>query len=148
MSRLARRRCLALLLGLAALALGCGRRGDGTAVATARITQPVSTDPGEVELSEPRVTFEEPNRVRFEIKYRFTKGRPDKYYMCEVSFPGTTNHAAKPMESWELKAEGVIADGVVLSKPPVTSFEITLSEAASPQDGYKKISNVVKGAVK
>ena len=52
------------------------------------------------------------------------------------------------MESWELKAEGVIKDGIVLSSPPVETFEIRVSEADSPQNGYKLISNVVRGPVK
>ena len=111
-------------------------------------THPVSTEPGEINLSDPKVTLADPNTVRFEVNYRFTKGTPDKYYLCEIAFPGTPNHGAKPMESWELKSEGVIKDGVVLSKPPVRTFEIRVSEADSPQNGYKKISNVVRGPVK
>src|SRR5262249_188829 len=104
-------------------------------------------EPGEIALSDPKVTLAEPNRVRFEVRYRFTKGKPDKYYLCEISFPGTPNHGAKPMESWELKSEGVIRDGIVLHKPPVQTFEIRVSEADSPQKGYKKISNVGRGGV-
>jgi hypothetical protein len=134
-----------LLVPLAVLFAGCGQAAAPTAAVQA--AQPVSTEPGEIELSDPKVTFTEPNTVRFEVRYRFTKGKPDKYYMCEVSFPGTANHAAKPMESWELKSEGVIRDGIMLSKPPVQTFEIRVSEADSPQNGYKKISNVVSGPV-
>src|SRR5262249_51235871 len=104
--------------------------------------------PGEIELSDPKVTFAGPNKVRFEVRYRFTKGKPDKYYLCEISFPGTPNHGAKPMETWELKSEGVIKDEVPLFKPPVQTFEIRMSEADSPQNGYTKISNVVSGPVK
>jgi hypothetical protein len=137
-----------LLVSLALLFTGCGKQADAPGTGAARTTRPVATEPGEIELSEPKVTFTEPNRVQFEVKYRFVKGRPDKYYLCDISFPGTPNHAAKPMESWELKPEGLIKDGIVLSKPPVKTFEIKVSEATSPQDGYKKISNVVKGAVK
>jgi hypothetical protein len=70
-----------------------------------------------------------------------------KYYLCEISFPDTPNHGTKPMEKWELKSEGTIRDGIVLSKPPVKTFEIRISEAWSPQDGYKKISNVLSGTV-
>ena len=140
------------LIPLAVLFTACGQRTapDATPGQTAQSgsTEPVSTEPGEIELSEPQVTFTEPNQVRFEVRYRFTKGKPDKYYMCEVSFPGTPNHGAKPMESWELKSEGVIKDGIVLSKPPVQTFEIRVSEADSPQNGYKPISNVVSGSVK
>ena len=137
-----------LLVPLAVLLTGCGRQAAAPGTAAAQLTEPVSTEPGEMELSDPKVTFAEPNMVRFEVRYRFTKGKPDKYYMCEVSFPGTTNHAAKTMESWELKSEGVIRDGIVLTKPPVTTFEIRVSEADSPQNGYKPISNTVSGPVK
>jgi hypothetical protein len=147
MSRLASRWCVGLLLPLAALVTGCGQQPAASGTVTARATETVSTEPGEIELSEPKVTLDGPNRVRFEVRYRFVKGRPDKYYMCEISFPGTANHGSKPMESWELKPEGVIKDGIVLSKPPVKTFEIRVSEASSPQDGYKKISNVAKGVV-
>ncbi|MCI0701431.1 MAG: hypothetical protein L0241_10155 [Planctomycetia bacterium] len=142
-----------LLFPLAVLFTACDQRPAATDPTPVQIVQPgptgpVSTEPGEIELSDPQVTFTEPNQVRFEVRYRFTKGKPDKYYMCEVSFPGTMNHGAKPMESWELKSEGVIKDGITLSKPPVQTFEIRVSEADSPQKGYKTISNVVSGPVK
>jgi hypothetical protein len=106
------------------------------------------TEPGQIELSDPKVTFVAPNQVHFEVRYKFIKGKPSKYYMCEISFPGTPNHGAKPMERWELKSEGVIKDGLVLSKPPVQTFEIRVSEADSPQNGYKPISNTLSGSVK
>ena len=111
-------------------------------------TNIVSTEPGAMELSNPKVTLHEDNLVQFEVKYQFTKGKPDRYYLCEISFPGTKNHGAKPMACWELKSEGVIKDAITLTMPPVQTFEIKVSEAVSPQDGYKKISNVVAGQVK
>ena len=98
-------------------------------------------------MSDPKVTLTEPNTVRFEVRYRFTKGKPEKYYMCEVSFPGTPNHASKPMESWELKSEGVIKDGIMLIKPPVGRSR-SASRRPTPPNGYKLISNVVSGPVK
>jgi hypothetical protein len=137
-----------LLLPAVVLFAGCGGKTDATAPPEVLQAKAVSTEPGAIELSDPQVTFTAPNTVRFEVKYRFTKGKPDKYYMCEVAFPGTANHAAKPMESWELKSEGVIKDGITLSAPPVQTFEIRVSEAESPQNGYKLISNVVGGPVK
>jgi hypothetical protein len=126
---------------------GCGGPTDPSP-RVSQVVAPVSTEPGEIELFDPRVNLKDGNRIAFEVRYRFTKGKPDKYYMCDVSFPGTTNHAAKPMESWELKSEGVIQDRITLSKPPVQTFEIRVSEANSPQDGYKTISNTVSGSVK
>ncbi len=137
-----------LLVPLAILFTGCGQQAAGPGTTAVQAAQPVPTGPGEIELSDPKVTFAAPNTVRFEVRYRFTKGKPDKYYLCEITFPGTPNHGAKPMESWELKSEGVIKDGIVLSQPPVQTFEIRVSEADSPQHGYKTISNVVSGPVK
>jgi hypothetical protein len=137
-----------LLVPLAVLLTGCGPQAAVPGTAVVQPAEPVPVEPCEIELSDPKVTLAEPNTVRFEVHYRFTKGRPDKYYLCEISFPGTPNHGAKPMESWELKSEGVIKDEIVLSKPPVQTFEIRVSEAESPQNGYKMISNVVSGPVK
>lgn len=144
------RRCAAgwPLLLLAVLAAGCARRAPESVATEVQTTEPVSTEPGEIELFDPKVSLAMGNRVQFEVGYRFKKGKPSKYYMCEVSFPGTKNHASKPMESWELKPEGVIKDGIVLFQPPVEKFEIRMFEADSPQNGYKKISNVVSGPVK
>jgi hypothetical protein len=140
-------------LALAALLIcgGCdhpqpapARVGSSVAPITTEI---VSAEPGQIELSDPQVTFSPPNLVRFEVKYRFTQGRPSKYYLCEVAFPGTENQGAKPMESWELQPEGMIKDGIVIHKPPVAMYEIRVSEADSPQNGYKLISNVVSGTI-
>jgi hypothetical protein len=111
------------------------------------VTEEVSQEPGEIELSDPRVTLVKPTLVQFEVKYRFTRGKPDKYYACDVFFPGTPNHGVRMLDGWELKAEGVIKDGIVISKPPVKSFEIHMSEAPTPRDRYQKISNVVSGPI-
>src|SRR5262245_18945708 len=78
-----------LLVPLAALVAGCGPRAAAPGPAVVQATQPVSTEPGEIELSVPKVTLAGASTVRFEVRYRFTKGRPDKYYLCEISFPGT-----------------------------------------------------------
>jgi hypothetical protein len=134
------------LIVLCALAWGCAPKGASTPAQVLPVQQ-ASLEPGEIELSDAKVTLADEHTIRFEVKYRFTKGKPDKYYQCDISFPGTANHGVRTMSGWELKAEGVIKDGIVLSKPPVTSFEIRMSEAASPQDGYKVISNVVSGKV-
>ena len=57
----------------------------------------MSTDPGEIKLADPKGTPADGNMIRFEVRYRLTKGKPDRYSMCEISFPGTTNHGQKPM---------------------------------------------------
>ena len=51
------------------------------------------------------------------------------------------------MDGWELKESGVIKDGIPLHSPPVTTFEIKMSEANHPEQGYDLISNVVSGGV-
>jgi hypothetical protein len=131
------------------LASGCGQKTVAPVPAAPQAPpQPVSQTPGEIELSDPKVTLAEPTLVQFEVKYRFTKGQPDKYYTCDIFFPGTPNHGAKTMGAVELNAEGVIKDGFKLQGPPVKSFEIYMSEAPTPRDQYKKISNVVSGPVK
>jgi hypothetical protein len=135
------------LLPFLAILAGCGSPTSPSAPPEGP-ADPAATEPAVVELFDAQATFEEPNIVRFEVRYRFTRGRPGKYYSCDISFPGTANHGVKRMDSWELKKEGVIRDGVVLTKPPVKTFEIVLSEADSPQRGYKKISNVVSGPVR
>lgn len=134
-----------ILLPVMLLLSACGPRTAAPAVTAQE--KPTSTEPGEMELFEPKATFAPMNRVRIEVRYRFTKGRPDKYYLWEISFPGTTNHGARPMDSWELKPEGVFRDVVQLTNAPVEKFEIRCSEAESPHNGYKIISNVGIGKV-
>ncbi len=101
----------------------------------------------EIQLSDPKVTLVGSGIIQFEVKYCFTQGKPNKYYSCDISFPGTTNHGVKLMESWELKAEGVIRDKIMLSQPGAKSFEIHVSESPSPREPYRRISNVVNGSV-
>jgi hypothetical protein len=127
--------------------VGCGLKSKTASPLPIGTVQHIPTEPCEIELSAAKATLVEGNIVKFEVAYRFTKGKPDKYYSCDITFPGTTNHGNRTMFSWELKSEGVLKDGVVLQNPPVKSFEITMSEAVSPQDGYKLISNTVSGRV-
>jgi hypothetical protein len=127
------------------LASGCSQKT--VAPAPAPVVQEASDTPNAIELSDPKVSLVEPTLVQFEVKYRFTQGKPNKYYSCDVSFPETSNHGVKMMDSWELKGEGVIKDRIELKEPPVKSFEIHVSEAPTPRDRYQKISNVVSGPV-
>jgi hypothetical protein len=115
--------------------------------AVVQTTEIVPAGPGQIELTDPKVTLEPPNLVRFQVQYKFTQGGPSKHYRCEISFPGTANQGVKQMESWELKPEGIIRDGIVLQTPPVEKFEIRVWEADSPQDGFHLISNVASGKV-
>lgn len=141
----------------AVVLIGCNRGGSAkplaqTTAAAAPATPAdddtqATAEPSQIELTDPRVALGESNLVSFAVKYRFTQGKPNKYYMCEISFPGTSNQGNKQMDSWELKSEGTIKDGIILSKPPVEKFSIRVLEADSPQNGYHPISNIVSGQV-
>jgi hypothetical protein len=112
-----------------------------------------SKEPSEIELSDAKVTFRKPASaddrtiVMFEVKYRFTKGLPTRWYKLDIAFPGTTNHGFKELGFLPKDTEGVIKDGIELRHLPVKSFEMHVSEAASPMDRYHKISNVLSGPV-
>lgn len=125
----------------------CGQRAASPAPKPVAAVRETPALPSEIELSDAKVTLHEPDIVGFEVKYRFTKGQPNQYYSCEITFPGTENLGVRLMESWELKTEGVIRDKVMLSKPGVKSFEIHMSESSSPMATYKIISNVLSGPI-
>jgi hypothetical protein len=133
------------LVPLMGLAPGCGQKA--AAPSQAPVVEHAPPGPSQIHLSDARVSRVGPKLVEFEVKYRFTQGRPDKYYSCDVSFPGTPNLGVKRMESWELRPEGMIRDRIELSRPGVKTFAIHLSEATSPREAYKKVSNVVTGPV-
>lgn len=107
----------------------------------------VKSEPGKVELSKATAFIDDGNIVRFEVSYRFTAGSPVKNYMCEFTFPGTNERGMKPLDPWEVKPEGVIKTGIQVSDPAVKEFEVTFSEADSPQFGYTLISNTLKGEI-
>ncbi len=132
-----------VLLLLVGLASGCTQRTE----APVPVPPKVSAEPRQVELSDARAKRIEPELVEFEVRYRFTQGEPCQAYACDITFPGTSNHGVRKMENWELKHEGVIRDRVTLSSPGAKTFSITLSEAPSRRESYKKISNVVSGPI-
>lgn len=125
--------------------IGCGKDVSEAPAIQATIAE--SAEPSEIELSEPKAIFEAPDVVRLEVAYRFTKGGPKNFYCAEVSFPGTENVGLKYMEGWELKDSGVLKSGLVLKTVDAKEFEVRITEALLPQDGYKPISNVVKGLI-
>jgi hypothetical protein len=131
------------------LNLGCGPNASTVTSKATQATVAAPAEPSEVELFDAKLTFEPPELIRFEVHYRFTKGRPTLNYMCNLSFPGTDNVGRKPLEAWELKETGIIKGGIELQSinPRVKDFEITMGEAEVPQSGYKTISNVLKGEV-
>lgn len=145
---------LLVLVPFAAALAGCSPRiatpppvptTTEVAVAEDTPTPDLEPQPNEIVLTEPKATLVDRTLVQFEVKYRFSQGRPDKYYSCEVVFPGTKNRARKMMDSWELKKEGVIKDGIRLAEPAAKTFEMHITEATSPRETYRKISNVVSG---
>jgi hypothetical protein len=134
-----------VVFALLVLPWGCGPATDAPVPSVvARQTPPT---PSAIQLTEAKVVLLEPTVVHFEVRYRFTQGQPDKYYACDITFPGTASHGVRLLEAWELKAEGVIRDKVQLSERGVKTFEISISESPSPRETYRKISNVVRGPV-
>lgn len=116
----------------------------------AATTAVVTTEPapaGVVELISATGRLNDDNIVRFEVNYRFTSGSPTKHYMCEFTFPDTNNRGFKPLDAWEVKPEGVIKTGIQVSDASVKKYSITFSEADSPQQGYKVISNTLTGEI-
>ncbi len=142
-------RPLLLLPGLGWLMVGCQPTASPPPpkATVANVAEP--SDPSEVELSNAKVELVPPEILKFEVEYRFIKGKPTKNYMCELKFPGTENVGRKPMSAWELKDSGWIKGAIEMQSQavPVQSFEILLSESEEPQRGYDKISNILTGQV-
>lgn len=154
MSRFARSALVVILLGApvgceskparppaSPVALPSGR------AAAAPDTMSKPPERGAVELVDAKATLDDLNVVNFEIQYRFTAGSPTKFYLCTIAFPGTDQWGVKPLESYEMSSEGVITTGIEVGENPVEAFEITLSEADSPDQGYHLISNTLRGSV-
>ncbi len=136
-------------LSLFLLASGCGQNSSEPprAAAPVAVVESEPPVPGEMELSDPKATFRDEEVVLFQVKYRFTKGKPDKFYQCTILFPGTTSAGIKDMERSELQAEGVIKDGVRTYKNPVKAYEISVAEGPSQLGPWRKMSNVVSGTI-
>ena len=133
---------LVIVFGLAILLGGCNKE---TPVAPPiRVVETGPIEPAEVELSNPKVRIDDGGNFRFEVNYLFTSGKPRQHYLVTVNFPGTSNLCLKHMEAWELKQEGVIKDGIPLTGP-IKTYEIIFSEADSPMNPYKLISNLLPG---
>lgn len=102
---------------------------------------------GVVELQSAVAKLDDNGVVRFDVNYKFTSGEPVKTYLCNITFPGTEQYGLKPMESFELKTEGSFKAGIEVGEVPVTEYQITFSEADSPDRGYTVISNTLTGQV-
>lgn len=131
------------------LALGCEKvapRGSRGSPTTSRAIV-VDTEPGEVLLKDATAIVNEQGILRFQIDYEFTSGKPSKFYICEITFPGTSQLRVKSFSPGELKSEGTITTAFETGEAPMETFSMTLSEADSPHLGYDKISNTLTGTV-
>ena len=126
---------------------GCtgGKPDGGDVEPSAAVLRPYV--PAEVELGEPTAYFQAPDIVRVEIPYKFVAGTPVAHYGCEVKFLDSDFKGQKYLQAWELKNEGVIRDGFVIGNEPKGAFEVTFTEAESPDKGYHPISKVATGQV-
>src|SRR5687767_9119194 len=91
---------LACCLAVVALLPGCGAQAKSNPTAPAIAAKETKSEPGVVELSDPKVTRGEDNLIKFEIQYNFKSGSPVKTYLLEMSFPGTKERGEKPIEGW------------------------------------------------
>ena len=137
---------------------GCGQdstTAEGPDSATANdsstTSEPSSTsveapEPGVVELKQANAELND-GIVQFEVAYAFTSGSPVKTYLCTVQFSDSEQAGIKPLEAFELHPEGSFRMGIEVGDNPVDEFEITFSEADSPDRGYTVISNTLTGQV-
>lgn len=134
---------------VAAGLIGCSESPSAKAAAekTAITATVVDPTPGEVEITAAKATWQPGDIVQFEISYKFTKGAPTKHYMFDFKFPGSDAIGKRPMEGWEAKPEGSLKTGLPVTDKCIEKFEITFSEADSPDRGYTVISNTFAGTV-
>jgi hypothetical protein len=142
-----------LLSLLLALAAGCGRTSPPPAVVqSAEAAVAVSTEPLEVELYDPKVTWRDEDVVMMEVKYRCAKGepKPSSHYRLELRFAGHPNDSRiMTLFGPALRKEGgTFKDGFSLPKDAGKMYEIVLAEGDVPWGPFHKMSNVVKGEIK
>ena len=111
---------------------------------TATVADPT---PGVVEIISVTAKRRPENIIFFEVAYKFTSGSPIKNYMLNLGFPGTSVAGHKPMDAWEVKPEGTIKTGLPVADIEAMSYEVTFSEADSPDRGYTIISNKFAGVI-
>jgi hypothetical protein len=127
---------------------GCHAETSKPKIVTPAITATiVDPTPGAVEIMSAKAQWKGENIVAFEIAYRFTSGSPNKNYMLNLGFPGTSIAGHKPMDSWEVKPEGTIKTGMPVADPEAKAYEVTFAEADSPDRGYTVISNKFTGEI-
>lgn len=138
---------------LLALIAGCQRDETSTPVRAqdtvpkTKSAKPVQPGPSQVQLTGAAAKLDESGIVRFNIRYEFTSGSPTVFYQCDIKFLETDRYGLKPMTADELSQSGSIITGIEVGDAPVKEFEITLSEAVSPDQGYHLVSNTLRGVV-
>lgn len=147
-----RMRCGFVLVTTVFSACLCGCDSSPTTSAPVKKSQEITpqivdTSPGVVELISAKAQRQPENIIQFEVTYKFTSGSPVKNYMLYLGFPGTNVAGHKPMDAWEVKPEGVIKTGMPVGDADAKTFELTISEADSPDRGYKVISNTLTGDI-
>ncbi len=137
-----------ILVSLGVMASGCGPKAvpAGSSAGAAAVEEGAK-GPAKIELSDAKVTPLEPMFVQFEVKYRFSEGRPASGYTLMLSFPDIKEQCMKGMEAFEVKPEGVIRDKFRLSKPIGKSFEMHMGESPSSSHAYHQRSNLVTGTI-
>ncbi len=124
---------------------GCG---VSTTPSTPVMSTITDSEPGIIEIGKVDVKVNDENLAEFKIHYKFTSGRPAKYYMCNILFPGSERRGLKPIEKWEMKPEGIIIAKIDLGADNLDAFTIQLEEADSPDKGYTANSNLYEGKLK
>jgi len=127
--------------------IGCqaepAKPADQSTVTKATVAPTVG--PSVVELQKATAIIDSEDIARLEIFYQFTSGTPAKHYLCKLRFPNKDRDFSKFMAAGELSQEGSFKTAIEAGDPPPDSFEITLSEAESPDAGYTVISNTLTG---
>jgi hypothetical protein len=131
---------------------GCGDDTDGGSrgradAAKVRAVVDAPAGPSVVELTKATAVLDDLGIVRFTIDYRFTSGSPTKFYQCDITFVDADRYGIKPMNASELSPQGSFKTGIEVGDTPVKEYTMTLSEAESPDQGYKLISNTLHGEV-
>lgn len=125
--------------------LGCSPSSKPAPISTTAVVK--EAVPGRIEITDASVKIDQENVARIQVKYKFVEGAPTKFYQCLFTFPGTEKTALKPLESWEMKPEGIIVTGTEAGEHKLDEFTVQFSEADSPDQGFHPNSELFKGKV-
>ncbi len=147
-----------ILLSLVALPLGCKQSSSSTSAtnpapngqSTVAPTRQPPAQATVVELSDPKVTLENGTTLRYQVKYRFTKGqpKPEHWYACNIEFEPARGAGLKRIQGKDLKVEGSIEETLRLLKSGAKEYHIYLSEGPGMGGPFRQISNDLKGPIR